>query len=116
MTRFLTNQLTKGELTENDLNMAKEVLRQKCLVGLLEKKGETFERIQQYFGWRQKNEEGQDCFEKKLNRKWPMKHQHPTVENGSRAWQLIHAANKFDLRLYNFARELFSQQGEQLFP
>mmetsp|Transcript_38953 Transcript_38953/g.71401 ORF Transcript_38953/g.71401 Transcript_38953/m.71401 type:complete len:1095 (+) Transcript_38953:195-3479(+) len=116
MTRFLTNELTKGELTENDLDIAKEIIRQKCLVGLLEEKGETFERIQKYFGWRPKNEEEQDCLEKKLEWAWPMKHKHPTIEDGSRAWQLILAANKFDLRLYEFAKELFSQQGEQLFP
>lgn len=116
MTRFLTNELTKGEITENDLNIAKEVLRKKCLVGLLEEKGETFERIHKHFGWRPKDSKGQDCFEKKLNQKWPMKHQHSKIEDGSRAWQLIHAANKFDLRLYDFAKKLFSQQGEQLFP
>lgn len=116
MTRFLTNELTKGEITENDLNIAKEVLRRKCLVGLLEEKGETFKRIQKFFGWRPKDEEGQDCFEKKLEWSWPMKHKHPMVEEGSRAWQLIRTANKFDLRLYDFAKKLFIQQGKQLFP
>eukprot|EP00581_Thalassiosira_minuscula_P014568 CAMPEP_0183713170 /NCGR_PEP_ID=MMETSP0737-20130205/8101_1 /TAXON_ID=385413 /ORGANISM="Thalassiosira miniscula, Strain CCMP1093" /LENGTH=1188 /DNA_ID=CAMNT_0025941921 /DNA_START=135 /DNA_END=3701 /DNA_ORIENTATION=- len=116
MTRFLTNELTKDDLTEKDLNIAKEVLRRKCLVGFLEEKGETFERIQKYFGWRPKNEEQQDCFEKKLEWAWPMKHKHPAIEEGSRAWNSIAAANKFDLQLYDFAKELFIQQGEQLFP
>eukprot|EP00585_Thalassiosira_rotula_P021327 CAMPEP_0196217686 /NCGR_PEP_ID=MMETSP0912-20130531/34908_1 /TAXON_ID=49265 /ORGANISM="Thalassiosira rotula, Strain GSO102" /LENGTH=350 /DNA_ID=CAMNT_0041495175 /DNA_START=72 /DNA_END=1124 /DNA_ORIENTATION=- len=115
MTRFLTNELAKEELTENDLDIAKEVLRQKCLVGLLEEKGETFERIQTYFGWRPKNEEEQDCFEKKVEWAWPMKHKHPEIEEGSRAWRLILAANKFDLRLFEYARELFIEQGEKLF-
>jgi len=115
MTRFLTNELTKDELTENDLNIAKEVLRQKCLVGLLEEKGETFERIQKYFGWRPKNEEDQDCLEKKVEWAWPMKHKHPDIEEGSRAWRLILAANKFDLRLFEYAEELFVDQGEKLF-
>ena len=116
MTRFLTNELTKGELTEHDLEIAKEVLRQKCLIGLLEEKGETFERIQKYFGWRPKNDEEQGCLEKKLEWSWPMKHKHPEIEEDSKEWRLIVAANKFDMKLYNYARNLFEQQGRRLFP
>lgn len=115
MTRFLTNELTKGELTEEDLNIAKEVLRQKCLVGLLDSKGETFERFQKYFGWRPKNGSEEECVAKKLEWAWPMKHRHPTVEEESDAYRLIRAQNMFDLQLYEYAKELFEQQG-QLFP
>lgn len=112
MTRFLTNELTKGELTENDLNIAKEVLRQKCLVGLLEEKGESFDRVLKFFGWRPKNEEEQNCLQKKLEWSWPMKHKHPTIEEDSRAWRFIMAANKFDMKLYDYAKDLFAQQGQ----
>jgi hypothetical protein len=115
MTRFLTNELTKGELTEEDLNIAKEVLRQKCLIGLLEVKGETFDRFQKYFGWRPKNGSEEECLAKKLEWAWPMKHRHPPVEKGSNAYELIRAQNMFDLQLYEYATELFKQQ-EQLFP
>jgi len=115
MTRFLTNELTKGELTDHDLEVAKEVLRQKCLVGLLEEKGETFERIQKYFGWRPKNENEQNCLEKKLEWAWPMK-LHSTIEEESRAWRLIVTANNFDMKLYAYAKDIFEQQGQQLFP
>jgi hypothetical protein len=115
MTRFLTNELTKGELTENDLNIAKEVLRKKCLIGLLEEKGETFERIQKYFGWRPRDEEDQNCLEKKLEWTWPMKHHHSKVEHDTRVWRLIAAANKYDMQLYDYAKELFGLQGRELF-
>ena len=116
MTRFLTNELTKGELTEDDLTLAKEVLRQKCLMGLLEEKGETFERIQKYFGWRPKSDEERECLEKKLEVNWPMKHKHAEIEEGSKAWRLIVKANSLDLRLYEYSKELFAQQGRELFP
>lgn len=116
MTRFLTNELTKAELTDNDLNIAKEVLRKKCLVGLLEEKGETFQRIQKYFGWSLKSEEDTNCFEKKLEWTWPMKHAHQKVEHDSRAWRLIATANKYDMKLYEYAKELFHLQGRELFP
>ena len=115
MTRFLTNELTKGVLTDHDLEVAKEVLRQKCLVGLLEEKGETFERIQKYLGWRPKNENEQNCLEKKLEWAWPMK-LHSTVEEESRACRLIVTANKFDMKLYAYAKDIFEQKGQQLFP
>jgi hypothetical protein len=115
MTRFLTNELTKGELTEEDLNIAKEVLRQKCLIGLLEQKGETFDRFQKYFGWRPKNGAEEECLAKKLDWAWPMKHRHPPVDKNSDAYRLIRAQNIFDLQLYDYATELFTQQG-QLFP
>mmetsp|Transcript_31464 Transcript_31464/g.75167 ORF Transcript_31464/g.75167 Transcript_31464/m.75167 type:complete len:1022 (-) Transcript_31464:63-3128(-) len=114
MTRFLTNELTKPELTEVDLNIAKEILRKKCLIGLLEEKGETMERIQRYFGWRPQTEADLDCLSRKVDLNWPMKHKHPSIEEGSRAWRLITAQNKLDLELYNFAKFLFSKQGEQL--
>lgn len=115
MTRFLTNELTKGELTEEDLNVAKEVLRQKCLIGLLEQKGETFDRFQRYFGWRPKNGSEEECLAKKLDWAWPMKHRHPPVEKSSDAYGLIRTQNMFDLQLYDYAKQLFKQQ-EQLFP
>lgn len=113
--RFLTNELTKDELAEDDLITAKEILRQKCLVGLLEEKGETFARLQNYFGWGQ-NDEGRSCIEKKLDWSWPMKHKHPAIEKDSTAWSLIVANNSFDMKLYDFAKDLFHQQGQQLFP
>lgn len=113
ITRFLTNNF--GELTENDLSIAKKVLRQKCLVGLLEEKVETFNRMQHYFGWDPKSDEEKKCLEKRLEWSWPMKHKHPKIEKDSKAWTLIVAANSFDLKLYGYAKELFYLQGQQLF-
>ncbi|KAL9188759.1 hypothetical protein ACHAXT_007137 [Thalassiosira profunda] len=112
MVRFLTNELS-GELSEDNLTVAKEVLRQKCLVGLLEEKGESFERMLNYFGWQPKNDDELECLEKKLEYAWSMKHKHPKVESGTRA--LIEEANQLDLRLYEYAKDLFTEQAE-LFP
>ncbi|KAL7466681.1 hypothetical protein ACHAXS_006975 [Conticribra weissflogii] len=112
MTRFLTNELTKGELTDEDLSVAKEVLKKKCLIGLLEEKGETFERIEKYFGWKPKNSSEQECLEKKLEWAWPMKHRHFNIEEGTDAWYLIANQNKLDLQLYQYAKELFQKQAE----
>lgn len=116
MTRSLSNRVTESELTEIDLELAKAVLRTKCLVGLMEKKRESFERILKYFNWNPKNKKDQSCLERKTEFAWSMMHDHRLVEENSQAWGLIVDANKFDMRLYAYVKELFSDQGSQLFP
>mmetsp|Transcript_5803 Transcript_5803/g.9158 ORF Transcript_5803/g.9158 Transcript_5803/m.9158 type:complete len:385 (-) Transcript_5803:1857-3011(-) len=51
MTRVLSNTL-EDELTTNDLEIAKHVLQERCVVGLLRSKGESMRRIEAYFGWK----------------------------------------------------------------
>ena len=48
MTRFLSNALS-GELTPEHEAIAKEVLRTKCLIGLLRDKTETLRRLDVFF-------------------------------------------------------------------
>lgn len=110
MTRFLVNELTKGELTAEDLNRAKEVLRRKVLVGLLNEKGETFARFERYFGWQLKSDSERECHEKTLQWAWPLKHVHDDVEEGSTLWDLIAARNIYDMELYEYAVQLFREQ------
>mmetsp|Transcript_24253 Transcript_24253/g.36651 ORF Transcript_24253/g.36651 Transcript_24253/m.36651 type:complete len:858 (+) Transcript_24253:194-2767(+) len=115
MTRFLINEPKKGELTREDANKAKEILRRKCLIGLLNQKGETFDRIERYFGISQKGEEQKECHEKKLQWAWPLKHRHEEVEEDSSLWDLIMSENKYDMELYRYASEvLFEEQGMML--
>jgi hypothetical protein len=49
VTRFLVGA-THRELTPQDLLVAKEILRKKCIVGLLEEKAESFRRFEHLFG------------------------------------------------------------------
>jgi hypothetical protein len=113
MTRFLINEPTKGELTMDDLNLAKEILRRKCLVGLLREKGESFARFERYFGFPLKNDEQKECHEKKLQYAWPQKHRHEEVEENTPLWDLIVSHNVYDVELYRYASEvLFVEQGE----
>lgn len=111
MTRFLTGELTKGQLTTEDLSKAKEILRRKVLVGLLTEKGESFSRFEKYFGWQLKSDSEQDCHEKKLQWAWPLKHRHDDVDEGSALWDLIVAHNIYDMELYEYAEVLFHEQG-----
>jgi hypothetical protein len=110
MTRFLSNQLTKGSLDKGDLDLAKEVLRRKCLVGILKEKGESFSRFERYFGWQFVSNGDEECHEKKLEWAWPLKHRHEEVEEGTELWELIVMQNKFDIQLYEYAEYLFHEQ------
>uniref|UniRef100_A0A7S4MGW3 Sulfotransferase domain-containing protein n=1 Tax=Odontella aurita TaxID=265563 RepID=A0A7S4MGW3_9STRA len=113
MVRFLSNELER-DLTTKHLAVAKEVLRQKCLVGLLTDKGETFMRLERYFGWaarRESDPSSKECQERLLHWGWSNKHAHPIVEVGSPAWQLLLKKNSLDMQLYEFAKELFAEQG-----
>lgn len=109
MTRFLSNEL-KGDLTPKHLEIAKAVLRQKCLVGLLEEKTESWLRFQKFFGWQFYTEEMSECKDKLLNWKWSSKNQHELVHEDSSAWELLYKQNMLDMELYNYARQLFEEQ------
>ena len=110
MTRFLTNELTKGELSQDDLYRAKEILRRKSLVGLLREKGESFHRFERYFGLEPRDDAVRECQEKKLQWAWPNKHRHEEVEEGTPLWDLIMTQNMFDMELYDYAEQLFREQ------
>ena len=115
MTRFLTNKLG-GQLTPDDEATAKEVLRTKCLVGLLNRKTESMQRFKTYFGWKTlDNDESRDCEEKQLHWGWTGKNKHDKLEVGSDAWNLLKEQNSFDIRLFEYAEKLFEIQGKTLF-
>lgn len=114
MTRFLSNTLS-GELTPEHEAIAKEVLRTKCLIGLLHSKTETMRRLQQLFNIQAKNAPTQlrdECQEKLLYWDWPGKNRHELVAKGSEAWNVLYKQNTFDVRLYEYAEELFVAQGK----
>ena len=50
MVRFLTNEMS-GAVYDRHLELAKQVLESKCVVGLLEEFSPSFKRFGQYFDW-----------------------------------------------------------------
>lgn len=109
MTRFLSNELV-GDLTPRHLEIAKIVLREKCLVGLLEEKSESWLRFQKFFGWEFYTKEMSDCKDELLNWNWSGKHLHDLIQEGSPAWNFVYKHNLLDMELYHYARQLFVEQ------
>lgn len=113
MTRYLSDApVLSVELTEWHLQRAKEVLKRKCLVGLLEEKGESFRRFKSYFGWKFNQEHGRDCQDRFLYWGFRKKNDYPHVQEGSEAWELLYQQNKLDMELYEYAKQLFLEQGK----
>lgn len=114
MTRFLSNNL-KSDITEQDVSLAKEILRKKCLIGFLEAKGESMMRLQKYFNWEINDPKSKDCVERSLNWGWSNKHAHPSIEVDSPTYRLLAESNKYDLELFEYTKRLFNAQSKMFF-
>ena len=116
MVRFLTGKMD-GEVTENHLAAAREVLRTRFVVGLLSNKAESMERFEHYFGWTHKGKSGWDCWEREI-RGDPSVNESAKyfIKEGNQAWNLLQWQNKLDVKLYAYAHYLFGRQGGELFP
>ena len=110
MTRTLSNTL-EGELTPDHLDLAKEILRRKCIIGLFDEKAESWLRLQRFFQWKFHTQKSRDCLDRLLNWGWRNKHLHPTIEEGSLAWNILYEHNELDMLLYQYAHILFEEQG-----
>jgi len=117
MVRFLTNKMTEM-VTRKDLEIAKEILRRKCLVGVIVDIEGSIKRFNQYFGWNDKidltNPFSQQCVEKYLSG-GSNKNTHELVEEGGMGWKILRANNLLDLELYEYVLQLYEEQGA-LFP
>eukprot|EP00591_Stephanopyxis_turris_P016685 CAMPEP_0195537986 /NCGR_PEP_ID=MMETSP0794_2-20130614/49023_1 /TAXON_ID=515487 /ORGANISM="Stephanopyxis turris, Strain CCMP 815" /LENGTH=239 /DNA_ID=CAMNT_0040671895 /DNA_START=35 /DNA_END=751 /DNA_ORIENTATION=- len=112
MTRFLSGQLS-GEVTSEHLELAKKILRTKTLIGLLPKIETSMERFAIYYGWELVNRPHRlKCVQRHLDGGSNQnKFSRKKVEKGSQGYSLLSWQNKFDLKLYEYAEELF--EGEQ---
>ena len=111
MVRFLSNEFV-DDLSDQHVEIAKQVLREKCLIGLLDQKEDSLQRFEQYFGWNATTSSQEDCRDRKLLWERSGKQSHPRVEVGSIAWDLLYKENSFDMLLYEFALTLFEEQGK----
>ena len=113
MTRQLSNTLG-GELTEENLSKAMEVVRRKFLVGLMSQIEPTMARAEKFFRWTfHVNPPNQDACRERLmsggaNSNKANKKEGP--KEGDEAWNLLAHQNNFDMRLYQYIEQLFVEQ------
>ena len=118
MCRFIANRMT-GELTKEDLEEAKEILRTKFLVGFVDDLDESLHRIMKYAGWSYKEDptermRQEDCLKDLAahgTNANPTEYELP--KRGSQAHALISWQTQFDTKLYSYAKELFDKQTKE---
>jgi hypothetical protein len=122
MTTLLTDDLLpKNASGMKRLALAKEIVRQRFLVGLVPSQEraqedlleESLERFGKVLRW-DKNDGWQACLDYAVNHK-SNSHKHPQIKPGSDDWELLRQHNELDLQLYDFAVALFREQGEKYF-
>jgi len=104
----------EGEVTLNDVELAKEILRRKCVVGLLDKWEESMDRFDNYFGFQphgDRHEEARRCRMQLRESGGSNKHPHPRVNHTSEEYATLERINTLDLILYDYIHELFLEQG-----
>eukprot|EP00548_Thalassiothrix_antarctica_P008201 CAMPEP_0194153066 /NCGR_PEP_ID=MMETSP0152-20130528/55061_1 /TAXON_ID=1049557 /ORGANISM="Thalassiothrix antarctica, Strain L6-D1" /LENGTH=429 /DNA_ID=CAMNT_0038858107 /DNA_START=633 /DNA_END=1922 /DNA_ORIENTATION=+ len=115
VTRFLVHKYT-GRLLNDHVEEAKQVMRDKMIVGLLDENIlDSLKRFELYFDWWEFNKNKGDagrmvqCQENHA-RIAQNKVQHPIPDKNDPAYQRLLQLNWADMKLYHYAEELFHEQ------
>ncbi|KAL7485081.1 hypothetical protein ACHAW6_010682, partial [Cyclotella cf. meneghiniana] len=113
MVRFLTGKRS-GALSFNDLEVAKQVLGGKCIIGLSDEVEQSILRFDHFFQWTKRSSDSpqvkarrESCLSKTLSNH--AVRNIPTYE-GTNAWEVLKKKNTYDILLYEFAKKVYSQQ------
>jgi hypothetical protein len=117
MVRFIVNQM-EGELDKSKLELAKQVMKEKMFIGFVDEKEESIKRFQAYTGWDARGEtmgesfmeDAEDCISNVLSVGVNVSPPYELPKKGSQEWALITHQTQYDLKLYDFALELFDEQ------
>lgn len=98
-----------GPINGVNLEIAQEVLKRKFIVGLYENKRGSFARFDHYFKWKENPnyEKEFGCRKQLMDEKYVPKH---PIRKDSDTWKLLLEQNRYDVLLYDYAKELFKQQ------
>jgi hypothetical protein len=111
ITRQLCHKVGYGDvLTRDDEKLARRVLRDKVVIGLLSEKGESLRRLEQTFQWSVDRPKVEHCHERLMNWDWPLKNKHIALSPEKEVYKSMERRNAFDMRLYAYAHVLFRQQ------
>ena len=112
LVRILTGKGTNDDLSDDDLYLAMEVIRRKCVVGLIDRIEESVLRFQNYFGWVALMVDGVSLCQNTFLA--PATAQRiPAPQKDSDAYNIMVGQNRLDLRLYDYVLYLYDMQGGQ---
>lgn len=99
-----------GPIGQPHVDVAKQILKQKFLIGLLEEKTESLRRIEAYYGWRLPSRVSQTCKNNMFYFEPQSKNLHPATDRTSPEFAALFAVNVYDMQLYEYAKFLFEEQ------
>ena len=115
MVRKLSNKKFSEEVTEIDLILAKEFLRQRVIVGLMGEMEESFRRFNIAMGVDTNEERNRKCVNEFFGEKGDdagvkNSNKHAKIVKGSPEWRALAQKNRLDMILYAYAEKLFDEQ------
>eukprot|EP00804_Cyclotella_cryptica_P010884 CCRYP_008799-RA/>CCRYP_008799-RA protein AED:0.01 eAED:0.01 QI:0/-1/0/1/-1/1/1/0/363 len=114
MVQKLTGKAWGDRVGERDLRVAKKILRDHVIVGLLSDIEESFRRFNIVLGVDETMDRNQNCMNDFFGSKVPgtvtNSNEHPKVVEGSTVWNILVRKNTLDVRLYRYVEALFEEQ------
>jgi len=114
---FLTRTLSRNKdapLTEADVDLAKEILKRKFVVGLYDQFEDSVRRMEAFFGWKLTNGIN-SCQAGIVQQEFDLGYNDFETLSYDSAYAAIAEKNKADLDLYKFGEYLFKYQERVLF-
>lgn len=100
-----------GKIGLPQLALAKQVVRNLCVVATIDKLDESIKRIASYFGWELQGTE--TCVGDIVSTETP---QEKYVDHESSEWQSFYTTNSFDCQLYELAQSSWRAQIQTIVP
>jgi hypothetical protein len=119
MVRKLVGKDPTAQLGPEDLNIAMEIIRNKFLIGLMDRYNESVHRFNKFLGVDESSPRSQQCMaeftEAKASNKRGKKndgnsYEHPEAKEGSPAWKSLAEIHSYDVALFKFIRQEYGNQ------
>jgi len=114
MVKQLAGKSLNSEASEKDLEIAMRILRERFIVGRMDKMEESIHRFNIVMGIDESEGNSPKCMDRFFGKGGEKKNSnsHPKVEEGSPAWRILARTNALDIRLYECILQLFDEQKE----
>ena len=97
---------------EKDLELAKTMLKDFFLIGLTSNMEESLDRFDKYYDFDDGTGVTKMCSSELLTKGHGKNvHNHPKLVPGSDDWNILASVNEWDIKLYEYAVDLFEEQG-----
>mmetsp|Transcript_10727 Transcript_10727/g.16445 ORF Transcript_10727/g.16445 Transcript_10727/m.16445 type:complete len:590 (+) Transcript_10727:66-1835(+) len=106
LTRSLLNVTRDTLLSEGHTYLAKRILEERVLVGLVESFHESVHRFENYFGWNLRDPVCVTNFETARDQR----QDHEQLSQSSLEWKTISDRNYADMELYQFGKTMFEKE------